>query len=51
VFDFIIEKGIGANFASTYERISQHCEYELMDFKLADKILRIGMTKLKDNEK
>mmetsp|Transcript_16135 Transcript_16135/g.11648 ORF Transcript_16135/g.11648 Transcript_16135/m.11648 type:complete len:125 (+) Transcript_16135:145-519(+) len=51
IFEYMIQNNIGTSFASTFEFICQHYEYEELDFKRADKILRVGMQMLIGNEK
>ena len=42
VYDYMLELKIGTKFASTFEQIAKYFEYELLDYKKADKIYRIG---------
>lgn len=43
VYDIILDKKIGACFSSTYEKIAQYFEFELLDYRRADKVLRMGL--------
>ena len=44
----MLESGVGKNFAKTYSKIADYYETSLLDFRKADKIYRIGLSKLKD---
>ncbi len=46
VFDIMIELGVGARFAKTYSKISEYYENELLDYRRADKVYRVGLEKI-----
>ena len=47
----MIEHKIGTMYARTFGLIAHYFEFDLMDFKKADKIYRRGQSALKENEK
>ena len=42
VYDFIVDKGIGTGFASTYITISDYLEHSIKDLSKAESLLRRG---------
>jgi F0F1-type ATP synthase gamma subunit len=51
IYDYMLEHKIGTNFTSTYDQISKYYELELLDFKKADKVYRVGLDLLKGDQK
>lgn len=41
---------VGACYAKTYQKIADYFECELLDFRKADKVYRIGLDRLKPSE-
>ena len=42
MYDFMLEKGIGGNYHSTFVNIAKFFESDLLDYKKADKVYRMG---------
>lgn len=47
----MIERKIGEQYASTYDKIAKYFESATREHKKADKVYRVGQENLKDNEK
>jgi hypothetical protein len=43
VFDIMLNENIGAVFAKTYNKIAEYFEFDLLDYRKADKVYRIGL--------
>ena len=50
VFDYMLDKQIGANFASTYIRVADYAENKVKDLRKAERTLRKGLTHLASAE-
>ncbi len=50
VYDFMIEHKIGTSYASTWEQIAHHFEFEELNFRYADKVYRLATKQLQDKE-
>lgn len=46
VFDMMLDQSVGAFFAKTYSKIADYYENELLDYRKADKVFRMGLQKL-----
>ena len=46
VLDYMLEKQIGVDFASTYIRVADYAEYKVKDLRKAERTLRNGVTHL-----
>lgn len=46
----MLEKGIGRDFSSTYEKIAEYFESECLDYRTADKIYRTGLNNLENSQ-
>lgn len=50
VFDTMLDNKVGTCFANTYAKISEYYENELLDYRKADKIMRVAMKNLMPTE-
>ena len=51
VFDIMLANCVGACFAKTYSQIADYYEKELLDYRKADKVYRMGLDKLTELSK
>lgn len=51
IYDYMLEYKIGTNFVSTYEQIAKYYEFEMFNFKKADKIYRMGQKQFENQER
>ena len=53
IYEYMIEHKIGFNQASSIKEISEYFESNIWDFRMADKVFRVGLNYLKStrNEK
>ncbi len=43
MYDILMSKGIGSEYAATYDKIAQYFEFEELNYRKADKIIRMGI--------
>ena len=51
VLDYILEKKIGCNFASSYIKISEYKETKVKDLRKGEETIRTGLNYLSQSEK
>ena len=51
VLDYILEKKIGCDFASSYTKIAQYIETKVKDMRKAEETIRTGLNHLSQSEK
>ena len=51
VLDYILEKKIGCNFASSYIKIAEYKETKVKDLRKAEETIRTGLNYLSQSEK
>lgn len=51
MYEIMLGKGVGNEYASTYDKIAAFFEFEELNYRKADKILRMGVQKFSSDEK
>lgn len=51
MYEIILSRGVGNEYASTYDKIAAFFEFEELNYRKAEKILRMGVQKFFSSEK